>query len=74
MFSIKSKGAGFLNFDRSRLKILPPEQILQRLPIALAQVKAGNNSESLLQEIRQIVYSRYQSKNQNKSPKKNTIT
>ena len=73
MFSIKSKGAGFLNFDRSRLKILPPEQILQRLPIALAQVKAGNNSESLLHEIRQIVYSWYQSKNQNKSPKKHTI-
>ena len=35
---------------------------LQRLPIALAQVKAGNNSESLLNEIRQIVYSLYQSK------------
>ena len=30
------------------LKILPPKQLLQRLPIALAQVKAGNNSESLL--------------------------
>ena len=39
------------------LKILIPEQMLQRLPIALAQVKAGNNSESLLNEIRQIVYS-----------------
>ena len=37
-------------------------QMLQRLPIALAQVKAGNNSESLLNEIRQIVYSLYQSK------------
>ena len=36
--------------------------MLQRLPIALAQVKAGNNSESLLNEIRQIVYSLYQSK------------
>ena len=43
------------------LKILSPKQILQRLPIALAQVKAGNNSESLLNEIRQIVYSLYQS-------------
>ena len=39
------------------LKILTPKQMLQRLPIALAQVKAGNNSESLLNEIRQIVYS-----------------
>ena len=36
--------------------------MLQRLPTALAQVKAGNNSESLLIEIRQIVYSLYQSK------------
>ena len=51
------------------LKILTPKQTLQRLPIALPQVgnnsgnnKAGNNSESLLKEIRQIVYSLYQSK------------
>ena len=44
------------------LKILTPKQMLQRLPIALAQVKAGNNSEGLLNEIRQIVYSLYQSK------------
>ena len=39
------------------LKILTPNQMLKRLPIALAQIKAGNNSESLLNEIRQIVYS-----------------
>ena len=44
------------------LKILTPKQMLQRLPIALEQVKAGNNSEILLKEIRQIVYSLYQSK------------
>ena len=44
------------------LKILTPKQMLQRLPIALAQVKAGNNSASLLNEIRKIVYSLYQSK------------
>ena len=37
------------------LKILTLKQMLQRLPIALAQVKASNNSESLLNEIRQIV-------------------
>ena len=43
------------------LKILTPKQMLQRLPIAPAQIKAGNNSESLLNEIRQIVYSLYQS-------------
>ena len=41
------------------LKILTPDQMLKRLPIALAQVKAVNNSESLLNEIRQIVYSLY---------------
>ena len=44
------------------LKILAPNQMLKRLPIALAQIKAGNNSESLLNEIRQIVYSLYRSK------------
>ena len=38
------------------LKIFTPKQMLQRLPIALAQVKAGNTSENLLNEIRQIVY------------------
>ena len=38
------------------LKILTPKQMLQWLPIALAQVKAGNNSENSLNEIRQIVY------------------
>ena len=43
------------------LKILMPKQMFQRLPIALAHVKAGNNSENLLNEIRQIIYSLYQS-------------
>ena len=44
------------------LEILTPNQMLQRLPIALAQVKAGNNSQNVLNEIRQIIYSLYQSK------------
>ena len=44
------------------LNILTPKQMLQRLPIALAEVKADNNSQNLLNEIRQIVYSLYQSK------------
>ena len=44
------------------LKILTQNQMLKRLPKALAQVKAVNNSESLLNEIRQIVYSLYRSK------------
>ena len=47
--------------------------MLQRLPIALAQVKAGNNSESLLNEIRQIVCSLYQSKQITKKVYKNII-
>ena len=37
------------------LKILTPKQLLQRLPIVFAQIKAGNNLENLLNEIRQIV-------------------
>ena len=41
------------------LKIVTPRQMLQRLPMALAQVKAGNTSETLLKEIRQIIYSLY---------------
>ena len=44
------------------LKMLTPKQMLQRFSIALAQVKAGDNSENLLSEIRQIVYSLYQSR------------
>ena len=43
-------------------KIFTPKKMLQRFPITLAQVKAGNNSENLLNEIRQIIYSLYQSK------------
>ena len=55
------------------LKVLTPKQMLQRLPIALAQVKAGNNSESLLNKIRQIVYSLYQSKQITKKVYNNII-
>ena len=55
------------------LKILTPNQMLKRLPIALAQVKAGNNSESLLNEIRQIVYSLHRSKEITKKVYNNII-
>ena len=55
------------------LKILTPNQMLKRLPIALAQIKAGNNSESLLNEIRQIVYSLYRSKEITKKVYNNII-
>ena len=56
------------------LKILTPNQMLKRLPIALAQVKAGNNSESFLNEIRQIVYSLYRSKEITKKVYNNIIS
>ena len=55
------------------LKILTPNQMLKRLPIALAHVKAGNNSESILNEIRQIVYSLYRSKEITKKEYNNII-
>ena len=42
-----------------RLKILTPKKMLQILPIALVQVKAGNTPESILKEIRNIVYFLY---------------
>ena len=48
--------------NREQDIILTPKQVLQRLAIALAQVKAGNNSEYLLNKMRQIVYSLYHSK------------
>ena len=55
-----------LRFDRQKqgqgLKILTPNQMLSRLPITLAQLKAGNNSEKLKNEIRQLLYSLYRSK------------
>ena len=56
IFLTKSAGTCLFNTDNSKLKILTPKQMLQRLPIALAQVKAGNNSQNLLNEIRQIIY------------------
>ena len=46
----------------SGLKILKPNQMHNRLPISLAQLKAGNNSEKLKNEIRQILYTLYRSK------------
>ena len=47
--------------------------MLQRLPIVLAQVKAGNTSENLLNEIRQIVYSLYRAKEITKKVYNNII-
>ena len=54
IYESKQKGTG--------LKVVTPNQMLKRLAIAVEQIKAGNNSENLLNEIRQIVYSLYRSK------------
>ena len=59
--------------EGTELKILTLKQMLQRLPIDLAQVEEDNNSESLLNEIRQIIYSLYQSKEITKKVYNNII-
>ena len=55
------------------VKILTPNQMLSRLPIALAQLQAGNNSNKLKNEIRQLLYSLYRSKNMTKQVYNNLI-
>ena len=55
------------------LKILTPDQMLSRLPITLAQLKAGNNSEKFKNEIRQLLYSLYRSKKPTKQLYKSLI-
>ena len=55
------------------LKMLSPKQMLQRLPRALAQVKASNTSENLLNEVRQIIYNLYQEKEVTKKVYNNMI-
>ena len=52
----------FSKQNQEGLKILTPDQILSRLPISLAQLKVGNNSQKLKNEIRQLLYSLYRSK------------
>ena len=62
-----------LNQLEKGLKILTPNQMLSRLPIFLAQLKAGNNSEKLKNEIRQILYSLYRSKKLTKNVYKSLV-
>ena len=66
-----------LEFNRQQqgqgIKILPPNQMLNRLPILLAQLNAGNNSEKLKNEIRQLLYPLYRSKKLTKSIYKSLI-
>ena len=61
------------NVPGSGLKILTPQQMLARLPISLAQVRAGNNSQKLKNEMRQLLYSLYRSKKISKTVYKNLI-
>ena len=61
----KQKGQG--------IKILTPNQMLNRLPISLAQLQAGSNSEKLKNEIRQLLYSLYRSKKMTKKVHNNLI-
>ena len=55
------------------LKILTPSQTLSRLPISLAQIKAGNNSKKLKNEIRQLLYSLCRSKKLTKNIYKSLV-
>ena len=52
----------YFNQSGEGLKILTPNQMLSRLPITLAQLKAGNNSKKLKSEIRRLLYALYGSK------------
>ena len=61
------------NQEGQGLKILTPNQMLCRLPISLAKLKAGNNSEKLKNEIRQLLCSLYRSKKLTKTIYKNLI-
>ena len=63
--NIKQQGEG--------IKILTPNQMLNRLPISLAQLNTWNNSEKLKNEIRQLLYSLYRWKNMTKQVYNNSI-
>ena len=65
----------FNQLDQSgqELKILTPNQMLTRLPIFLAQLKAGNNSEKLENKVRQLLYSLFRSKKPTKQLYKSLI-
>ena len=61
------------NQEGKGLKILTPDQMISRLPISLAQLNAGNNSEKLKNGIRQLLYSLYRSKKLTKAIFNNLI-
>ena len=55
------------------LKILTPIQMLSRLPISFAQLKTGNNSQKLKNDIRKLLYSFYRSKKLTKNIYKSLV-
>ena len=61
-YSLIVSEAKYKSIHAEGLKILTPKQMLQKLPITPAQIKAGNTSENLLNEIRQIIFSLYGAK------------
>ena len=61
-FNKQQKGKGRPLDIAKRIEILTPKQMLKGLPIALAQVEAGNTPENLLNKIRQVIYSLYRAK------------
>ena len=71
-YSIVSEGKYKVKHGKG-LKLLAPKQMIQRLPIALLQVKASKTSEILLNEVRKIIYSLYQSKEITRKVYNNTI-
>ena len=64
---LKSEESAAQRQQGQGLKILTPKQTITRFPILLAQLKAGNNSQKLKNEIRLLLYSLYRSKNLNKT-------
>ena len=73
IISKRKQGKAVTSTLDKQFKISTSKQILQRLPIALAQVQAHNNPENLLNKIGKIVYSLYQSKEINKKVYNNMI-
>ena len=71
--SMVSEGKNKAKNEGKELKILTTKQLLQRLPIALAQVKAGKTPKNLLNKVKQIVYSLYKSKEITKKVYNNII-
>ena len=72
-YSLMIFNAGYDAIHGKGLEILTPKQILETLPISLAQVKVGNSSENLLNEICEIIYFLYQAKGITKKLYKNVM-